>query len=450
MFAALLTACTPDPDPATGPAQQSEPAWGSASRPLAAPLGSTAPTIAEVMASVCPEAEVTGPEAGGALHRLMLWDSPYRCNDGTPPALFVRAALDPAHASDWVIHLDGGASCDTHQRCVDRWCAVGNYDASDMSAGWSPLVAQAGGILGLNEQNSFRGWNIAELYYCTSDVWVGTRSETVLLPEPPDSAAQTADTGEVFRAPLFSARFEGDGTLSTMLGALSSGAVSDDGTQVLPPLVDASTVLFSGSSAGGYGAGLQLNPSLSRMPDAKVFAVIDSSLMPSREHLNIEDSKGLDGTLQENWGLRMGETWGAVIEAVCAASTPSEELWRCFDMDHLFATSLAGVPIAVHHDLYDTVPLPLFEAAGLDESEYIRSFADTLREYADRPNLWAHGTACGRHMALTIDDSFLVMRASDAVKGGPALSMHDIVRAMVDGEKISAVDVAEGTGSLCP
>src|SRR5690606_39130429 len=60
-----------------------------------------------------PPAEPPPPgSATGAFHRVTLDDPLAVCNDGSPARLFVRPAPpNGAHARDWVVWLQGGASC---------------------------------------------------------------------------------------------------------------------------------------------------------------------------------------------------------------------------------------------------------------------------------------------------------------------------------------------------
>lgn len=441
MLTVLLSLACSRPDPHREPADSGHPWLDVLLTPSRIPdtLPLDAPPIDEALASVCPDLAPTVQDAGLVLRRVTLDASSARCNDGTPPVLYVRTALDAAHSDDWVIHLDGGASCDSYDSCVARWCAEENYDAADMSSAWSPLSISAGGILGLDLRNSFLGWNIAQLYYCSSDDWLGTRPNVQMAP-----SAASVDT-----MPPFSVRFEGDGIFREVMEALSVGLVSDDGTQSLPSLDTAQTILFGGSSAGGYGAGLKLSQLAREHPQARVLGVVDSALTPSRSALSLQDAKSLDLALQQDWLARVEGAWGGALDEVCIDSTPSEDRWRCFDMDHLLQTYI-DVPVAVHYDLYDPVPTPFFIAAGIDESDYASSFSDTLRQYSHIPGLYAHGSACAIHMSLTKTSSFLEMSVTDTLKGGPPVTMHGVLRSMVDGVPLSAVDDSAALGSSCP
>src|SRR5688572_8715958 len=80
------------------------------------------PLLDEALDVRCPN-----PKAGSLfpvgddLHRVTLTDAAGRCNDGTPPVLYVRAATDPAHDSDWLWIFDGGGDCTNHEACAARW-----------------------------------------------------------------------------------------------------------------------------------------------------------------------------------------------------------------------------------------------------------------------------------------------------------------------------------------
>ena len=394
---------------------------------------SEAPPIAEALGDLCPEPLPEEPNGLG-LHRVTLHDAPSRCNDGSPPLLFVRQALDSARSDEWVIHLDGGSSCSDYETCTARWCGDGVYSASDMSSRFAPETLRAGGILGATYESTFGGVNIAEIYYCSSDFWLGTRP------------TQLAAGGD---GPEYTLYFEGDLILSDAIEALAAGLTSDDGTQTLPSLDAAKEIVFSGSSAGAFGAVLQINEIARRSPGVNLTGAIDAAISPTLSTLSPADAALLQAQIEAQWRSPGVDTWGAAVDVACAEQTPEEDLWRCFDIDQVIREYI-DLPIAYHHDLYDPVIGDFFEAAGLSREPFVEASIATLRGYADNPMVSVHASACGVHMSLVRDVDFLLMPVSDALSGAPFANMHEIVRTAATGGQIVAIDDASGQGSICP
>jgi hypothetical protein len=387
--------------------------------------------IDQALDQVCPQQWPTVEPTGEALHRVTLHDSPARCNDGTPPVMYVRGALDPALQTEWLVHLDGGAACGDYETCADRWCHAGVYNASDMSSRWAPESLRAEGLLAPDRDNSFGGINVAQIYYCSSDFWLGTEPAKVLEGDPP-----------------YRIHFEGDGILDAAFAALREGVSSDNGEQTLPPLDQASSLLFAGSSAGGFGVALQLNQVARSLPGIPVTGVIDAAITPSLETLSPEDAASLEASLRATWASPGRDTWGAVADVACAEITAEEDLWRCFDIDQVLRHHVE-LPFAYHHDLYDPVIGDFFQDAGLLREPFVEATIETLRGYASQPDASVHAPACGVHMSLVRDD-FLEMGVVDAEAGGVAWSMHDLLRVAASGGQVSAVDDETAEGSRCP
>ncbi len=137
-------ACTPSESEPSGPGLEAGDTGASANTSTASTTsGSTAhtgtepvelPLVSEALDCALPEPSDPPEPTVGDLHQVVLPD--VVCNDGSPAVAYLRAALDPAHARDFVLQLDGGAFCDSAEGCAARWCGEGNYDARDMSSAW--------------------------------------------------------------------------------------------------------------------------------------------------------------------------------------------------------------------------------------------------------------------------------------------------------------------------
>lgn len=441
MIALLLSACrspTEDPpvlDAERDPEQPSTVAlsWDSGVRgPQVAP-GRPVPTFPDALRGLCAGSKPPRAPASGTLARATLEGSVARCNDGSPPVLYVRAATDPAHQNDWVVHLEGGASCKSFEDCAGRWCGTGpTYDASDMSSLWAHPLKQVSGLLGRDERNRFRDWNVVQLAYCSSDYWLGTAQSALLIASAPPGGQPSL---------AYTLPFQGDAILDEALDALSVGVISDDGAQILPPLPQAETLLFGGSSAGAHGALLQLGEVAERFPDADVIGLVDAAAGLSFSLMDDPVAEQVAAAVRAEWEARAA-VWGAVTDASCLAATPEDERWRCFDLDHVLR-HFVSVPVVIHYDLFDNVLGPFFFEAGMDEQAFYEANLATLREYSKRPDTSVHVTGCGHHMSVTRNPTFLTMDVD-------GLTMEEATMALIEGESLSALDDRFGRGSHCP
>ena len=101
------------------------------------------------------------------------------CNDGSPAIFYYGRYTDEADRNKWVIMLQGGGSCTNGQNCAERWCSVNtNYGMDKMTSTLSKPFIRGNGILDPGAQNRFGTWNRVLVYYCSSDLWSGTKTST--------------------------------------------------------------------------------------------------------------------------------------------------------------------------------------------------------------------------------------------------------------------------------
>jgi hypothetical protein len=410
MLAALLFACAREPAHRPGPPPELPEPGDSGTLP---PSADTAHTATPEVGPGCePGARPTGGvQAGEDLLRLTFADSPARCNDGTPPVAWVRQG-DPRR---WVVHLRGGAACLDASACRDRWCGRGAYDAGNMSSAWAPPGIQAAGILDPAPDAPFHGWTVVEVHYCSSDNWLG--------------AAPAVDLEG------WTVGFEGYGIAQHVLDRLLVGATSDDGTQVLPPLADAATVVFSGSSAGGFGAAFHLEEVADRLPGAQVVGLVDSIVSLDASVLP-EELRDDVYTVQHAFE---GGIWNPVADPGCTED--------CFDF-LTWAETRRTRPVAWRHDLFDPVVGERF-IPPLTADDYAAAGVAALDRLAALPGVGVLGTRCGRHMAAP-GPAFSRERVSDPDHPWRALSLEDVLVSVLDGEPLSAIDDGAGAFSICP
>ncbi len=360
------------------------------------------------------------------LHRVLLTDAEARCNDGSPPALYVAAAADPAHARDWVLSLEPGARCATWEECAVRWCGEEEYDAAKMSTRWDPETLAAGGFLDPAPPSRFSTWNRVWLRYCSSDLWVGTAADTVLTESEPPYGLQ----------------FRGADILREALSALEAGVTSDDGAVELPPLVQPGSVVFAGSSASAFGVLHAMDEVRARLGAERFLAVADSwTTHPGHGVVDAVTAAQVEVFTEDAFAVA-GPAWAPRFDPDCSPDEP----WRCLDVDHTLRTAVS-TPRVVRADLSDPVIYPFWEAYGVAVVDYPQVVHDTLRAQAAIPGTSALGPNCLGHI-VSGTDSFVTQRVRE-LEDGPSWSLHDVVVSHLAGVPVVAVDGPGAAGSDC-
>lgn len=421
------------PPPATVP----PPVPTTTTTTTSSPPPQQVPMIDEVLrAERCPSPAPGEPfPPGEGLHKVTL-NGAGRCNDGSSPALYVRAATDPAHDADWVWFFDGGSYCAGQEDCAVRFCGEDPpFGARHMSTEVGTPPTRGGeGITSQNPANAFAGWNQVFAVYCTSDLWVGTASDVVM------------DT----REPAYRIHFEGHHVAEDGIAAGVTGLTSDDGVEVLPSLAQASTVLVAGTSAGVPGAVRHVDRFAEVAPMAHTVLVIDSLFDPAPDVVDPGLTADVQAQYAQNW-TQSSLYWQPDTLPACAEQHPGEDGWTCLLLDralregHLQVTS-----VFYHHDLLDPVVFNVFEDAGIAKSAYAQAAVETFRFYeTELPNVSLHVFSCGQHTSIDSPLYFFDATVSDAVSGGPAWTEHDALVAHLAGQRVVAIDTNPATTSVC-
>ncbi len=365
------------------------------------------------------EPEAEDPE--GRLHRVTVEGSGARCNDGSPPIVWIEPATDPEHADDWVLYLQGGGGCDDQASCEERWCGASDVGGPrHMSSSWSAERRSGDGLFADDPRDPTRAWNKVFLHYCSSDYWVGTAPAPVTLRNG---------------APDLSLWFQGHEVLLAQLDALDAGARSDDGLAEVPSLADAERVLAVGSSAGGWGLIHHLDLLAERYDGAWVRGVV-------------EGTSGLDRTLlppdvRYQADLRLDVTvafvqpiWRPWYEPDCVGVTCSDTF--------LLYTEAITTPYVVRHDLRDGHFLEVQAALGLPEDLSTAMMSDTALRIAElRPDVSVLETNCGKHVVTGDGEDYFDL----SVDG---VSLNDAVGLLLEDTTVVAVDTSPATASVCP
>lgn len=413
-----LETTSPDSDPSSTPTDESPPV--------------SPPPVDEAMDEFCPNPRPGElfPE-GDDLARVTL-SGAGRCNDGSEPVLYVRAATDPKHADDWVWRFGGGGFCSSTESCAARWCGTNfPYGNRHMSSLGYPTAIGGIGISSDLEENTFRGWNQVFAAYCTSDGWIGSRSDVVLGGEP-----------------AFVIHFDGAKVARDGIAAAVTGLRTDDGAVQLRSLAAAANIVVAGTSAGCQGAAAHSAAFTAAAEDAVVTTVLESCFDAAPEVPDADFSRALDANLARFADEVAQGVWGADPDPACAADHPTDA-WRCFGFDVRVRDYLPRV--FLHHDLADPVVFDTYSDVGMGRYDYSAAAIATFRLYEEQlPQISIHAPTCYEHTAIDETVPFLFMTVVDGEKGGPPISFHDALVAALSGRPIVAVDALPSTGSVCP
>ncbi len=297
------------------------------------------------------------------------------CNDGTGAILYVRRASTAADRDKWHIYLQGGGACNTYEGCSDRWChANQNFGRDKMTTDLSPAGVDTNGLFSRDSSNFFATWNHVLIYYCSSDTWLGTKSDQVLSDDLGNSYTLS------FRgADILDAAYR---TLTRQNGIVYYTDDPDSMPYIpMPDLHDASHILFSGTSAGA--AGLRhwvdqvvsdiLRVDLQSCTDprkncriTRMRALMDANFQPPHEDRDWAASTRCaanpsyctyEGAFQNDWNVIFSSLYGARVDASCleyhTTIEPGTE-WRCADADHVLLNHVT-TPYFIRQDTQDAV-----------------------------------------------------------------------------------------------
>lgn len=200
-----------------------------------------------------------------------------RCMNGETAGFGVSMAPD---AEGLVIYLEGGGACFN--------------DACDVSSFAIPFVSPSDGIFNrANPGNPVASWSMVYVPYCTGDIHGGD--------------AETEVAGE----------------LRQFRGYANVGAFLE---RWVPSFPHADTVLLTGISAGGFGAGLNFQQVSDAFGPGRQMVLVDDSGPPlSREVI----APCLQQTFRAVWGL------DGTILAACGADCPDPDDFASGWLAHL-------------------------------------------------------------------------------------------------------------------
>ncbi|MBI4955596.1 MAG: hypothetical protein HY908_26490 [Myxococcales bacterium] len=395
----------------------------------------------------------TGVNIGNELHKVTLDADPEAlCNDGSPAIMYVRKAATVQATNRWVIHMQPGGSCSDYDVCYDRWCGIGAYEADKMSSRFAPEATNGSGIFARNANNAFGNLNQVYIYYCSSDGWIGRRSDAVL--------EDTTGTRPTFRL-----HFRGHDILEAAAAALAAGVTSDDGVETLPSLDAATHVLFSGSSAGSNGLSHTLDWWAAQVPNAtQVGGMLDSIFLPLPEDVTDPTIAATYLTgMQAQWTTVKQTLYHAFTDESCLALHPGADAYLCGLTSHL-QLDHTTTPFFSRQDLTDPVSAQYLEAAGATIPQIaawtytsMLRLAGALQSSEEQASMTvapgSYASNCGQHIVMLNSTWFGVAQQNNATvegAGGTPLTVHDALGAWMLGTPIAAIDTEPSTVSFCP
>lgn len=207
--------------------------------------------------------------------------------------------------------------------------------------------------------NPVRDWNMVFVPYCTGDVYGGTLSDVTV---PGDTS----------------------GTKQQFVGYLNMQKFL---ARIVPTFKDASKVLLTGTSAGGFGAGLNFNQTqdaFKKVGSAEVTAVLDSAVILNDTFLD----PCLQKQWRELWGLNGALPWDC---AACQRPDGSGFWQLIFYSSQKYPNARLGVVSGIHDSI-----MRLFLALGenhcqnppllMPDTKYADALADLRAQIAAYPD----------------------------------------------------------------
>ncbi len=299
------------------------------------------------------------------------------CNDGTPAVFYYGAATTVADQGKWIIFLQGGGSCSGAENCAERWCSINTHFGMDkMTSSLTKPQIRGAGFLAPDARNRFRTWNRVLIHYCSSDLWGGTKANTLTFTT---TAGASVEYAIQFRGALIV-----DAVLDTLRNAgtstgkrraashgVDSVPVADASSSAWPDLDAATHVIFAGSSGGGNGVknhadyvGAKLRATNPALADYRV--VIDGSTPPLTEDFDYAGTTYCEdapvGCTYEGYTRFVHDFVDVSLRGLrgdqsCEQYHSSREAgseWVCGDREHVMFKHITS-PMFFHQDLQDPV-----------------------------------------------------------------------------------------------
>jgi len=206
-----------------------------------------------------------------------------KCRDGSQMGIFVHFGED---MEKLFVYFEGGGACankgfcDLNKHVSEQFLSGGESAVASLFILPQPQAPNGTGLFDLtNAANPFKGWSQIFIPYCTGDVYSGTTS---------DVAIEGVETKQ---------SFYGAGTVKKIVARVAATFKKD-----------LKRFVAGGSSAGGYGAGINFGALQDTLPDAYGTVLLDASppfgndFMPSCLQKRWRDTWGLDANFPADCG----------------------------------------------------------------------------------------------------------------------------------------------------
>jgi hypothetical protein len=207
-----------------------------------------------------------------------------KCRDGSPMGIFAHFGEDPEKL---LVYFEGGGACANKGFCdlnpknvSEQFLSGGESAVASLVILPQPQGPNGAGVFDLaNADNPFKGWSQVFIPYCTGDVYSGTRSNVTI---------EGVDKPQ---------NFYGAANVKLIIARL-----------VATFQKDLKRFVAGGSSAGGFGAGINFGALQDSLPDAFGTVLLDASppftndFMPSCLQQRWRDTWGIDGNYPADCG----------------------------------------------------------------------------------------------------------------------------------------------------
>ena len=286
------------------------------------------------------------------------------CNDGTGGAFYYKEGTDQ---NKWLVHLMGGGWCWDATSCDERQKTSPNL----MTSSHYTTTIQKTGVFDDDEiLNPMSKSNKIYVPYCTSDGWMGNGQSDKYS-------------------------FKGQKVIEAVLATLSStpynmGHTSND------------NLLFSGCSAGGRGAMVNLDYIPSLVPQFTRGAII--GMLDSALYINIQPyASGVVSLGNQSLNVySYANCSGRVYGSACGDIYKNKDSWKCLFGQYKMPT--LQVPHVINAAQYDAYQMTVDEGTPLED------YTPSQKQYAEKvlrktmrdvilQNISNHviSTACFRH-----------------------------------------------------
>ncbi|XP_025420804.1 palmitoleoyl-protein carboxylesterase notum1 [Sipha flava] len=291
------------------------------------------------------------------------------CNDGSPAGFYLRQSN---YSKTWIVFLEEGWCCYDKQSCDERWSRAEFL----MSSKEWPETRSVGGILSSSANENPYWWQANHVFvpYCTSDIWSGRRAE-----------------------PQHGSKF-------TFMGSIVIKQVIRE--LLTMGLANANALILSGSSAGGVGVMLNIDPiqkMLRQYSGMSVHGITDSGWFVEQRPYVQESQSLITPDASPIEAVKLGiPYWHSQIPSRCR-NLYIDEPSKCFIGHKIYPT--LSVPLFVFQWLYDEFQLKNDVGTPVTKQQwdYIHKMGESLRKSLLNVT-WVFAPSCVSHTVLTKKD----------------------------------------------